>query len=183
MSYSGKWGESDKELTSNVQEDEASASTTASVQIMLSASAAPLISIARSFEEEQGNQWFPTARPIVPILNYKAYRKPEVVSGYTVQRAPEARVLSAYVDPKALPQMSKIQCIIIKRVAEDYGYLYPYIPPHLEEEIMEKETQWVDEAVRHFLSNTPQDRLSNVITQNFREICFSDEYLGLQPQD
>lgn len=36
-------------------------------------------------------------------------------------------------------------------MAEEFWYLYPYMPTHLEEEIFDKEVQWVDEAVRSFL--------------------------------
>lgn len=73
--------------------------------------------------------------------------KPDIVAGYPVQCVPDARVLTGYGDPKALPRLSKTQCIIIKKVAEEYGYLYPYIPAHLEKEIQDKETQDEDEAV------------------------------------
>lgn len=50
-----------------------------------------------------------------------------------------------------LPRLSKLQHIVAKKVAEEYGYLYPYIPTQLEEEIQEKRVQWVDAAIRSFL--------------------------------
>lgn len=77
--------------------------------------------------------------------------KPDIVAGYPVQHAPDPQVLPGYGDPKTLPRLSKVQHIIIKKVAEEYGYLYPYIPDCLEEEIQDKEIQWIDEAVLSFL--------------------------------
>lgn len=39
----------------------------------------------------------------------------------------------------------------MRKVAEGYGYLYPYVPESLEAEIQCKQTQWVDAAIREYL--------------------------------
>lgn len=76
--------------------------TAANVKIKLSANAAPLISITRSFELDRRAQWVPKVHPITPMLVTKPDHKPDVVAGCSVQRAPDARVLPRYGDLKTL---------------------------------------------------------------------------------
>lgn len=54
-------------------------------------------------------------------------------------------------DPKLLPRLSKLQRIVMRKVAEEYGYLYLYVPESLEAEIQSKRTQWVDVVIREYL--------------------------------
>lgn len=63
-----------------------------------------------------------------------------------------------------------MQRIIIKKLAEEYGYLYSYILAHLEEKILDKETQWVDETVRSFLRIPLQEefpKLSPTVAERY----------------
>lgn len=53
----------------------------------------------------------------------------------------------------------------------EYGYLYPYIPAHLEDEIFDKEVQWVDEAVRSFLQIPPDfPKLSPKVAEKYHSV-------------
>lgn len=72
------------------------------------------------------------------FVSIKLLCKPDMVAGHRVLRAPDARVLPRCEDPKSLPRLSKLQQEVFRKVAEEYGYLYPYIPAHLEEEIQAK---------------------------------------------
>lgn len=105
--------------------------------------------------------------------------KPNVVAGYPVRRALNTRVLIGYGNAKTLPRLSKVQSIIIKKVAEEFGYLYPYIPAQLEEEIHDKETQWADEAVRNFLQIpllVDYQKLSRMVADKYTSVLQTWSY-------
>lgn len=83
---------------SNVWEGEVPSVVAANVKIKLSANAAPLISITGSFEEDRWAQW---VQPITPMLVVKL------------------QMHESYPYMETLPQLSKVQQIIIKKVAEE----------------------------------------------------------------
>lgn len=142
LSWTGNWSDSEEEQECDLEEDEIPPGPAASVNIELSASVAPTVHIIKSFEEYRWEHWVSKVSTKL-IEATKSDCKPDVVAGYLVQCALKPRVLPGYGDPKTLPRLSKVQRVIIKKVAEEYGYLYAYIPAQLEEEIQDKETQWI----------------------------------------
>lgn len=73
-------------------------------------------------------------------------QKPDTIAGYSVRCAPDTPVLPGCGDTKRLT----LQGIVRKKVAEEYGYLYPYVPETLIQSNV-NQAQWIDTAFRGFL--------------------------------
>lgn len=78
-------------------------------------------------------------------------QKPVTPVGYSVKCAPDTPLLPGFGDPTLLPRLFKLQCIIVKKVVEEYGYLYLYVPETLIAEIQCKHAQWIDTAITDYL--------------------------------
>lgn len=52
--------------------------------------------------------------------------------------------------------LSKLQHIVMKKIAEDCGYLNPYVPESLVAEIQCRQAQWIDTAIGDYLKISAQ---------------------------
>lgn len=152
-SWPEKWTDSNKEQPCDGEEDEILSVKASSVKIELS-DVVPHLCLAKSFEVERwANQaQIPKTTKSKPFLSVRLPCKSDTLAGNRVQCAVDPQILPGCGDPKALPRLSKVQRIVIKKVDEEYGYLYPYVPACLEKEIQEKRMQWIDAAIRSYLS-------------------------------